>query len=110
MSEKVNYLQSGQVDYRKSSCYLSWNDNLLGSKAQMSPGLSNLKTDKFGGDNRNITSHDTDAAPIEIKLSNCNKTKVYHQKRYVAWIFDKSIVNASSRHTHYNKFHQWIVV
>ncbi len=33
----------------------------------MSPGPSNFKTDDFGGDSRNNrTSHDTDAAQINI--------------------------------------------
>ena len=30
-----------------------------------------------------------DAAPRHRKFSNCEKNKVYHRKRYVAWIFDK---------------------
>ena len=68
----------------------------------MSPGPSNLKTDEFGGDNRNRTSHDTDAAPINIKLSNCEKTKVYHRKRYVAWIFDKRMNPLYNSHLNMN--------
>ncbi len=59
------------------------------TKVGVTLGSSTRIIVKFWEDTATDSQPIIDAAPINRKLSNCEKTRVHHRKRYVAWIFHK---------------------
>ena len=83
--KKVNYYKVAKKTIHKPSL----DHNMIVTKVGVTLGPSTRKIDKFREDTAKDSQPIMDAAPINRKLSNCEKTRVHHRKRYVAWIFDK---------------------
>ncbi len=67
----------------------SLDHNMIVTKVGVTLGPSTREIDKAQEDTATESQPIMDAAPRHRKFSNCEKTKVYHRKRYIAWIFDK---------------------
>jgi hypothetical protein len=83
--EKVNYYKVAKKTIHKPSL----DHNMIVTKIGVTLGPSTRKIEKSREDTAKDSQPIMDAAPINRKLSNCEKTRVHHPKRYVAWIFDK---------------------
>ena len=83
--KKVNYYKAAKKTIHKPFL----DHNMIVTTVGVTLGPSTRKIDKFREDTAKDSQLIMDAAPINRKLSNCEKTRVYHRKRYVAWIFDK---------------------
>jgi hypothetical protein len=83
--KKVNYYKVAKKTIHKPSL----DNNMIVTKVGVTLGSSTSEIDKSQEDTETERQINMDAAPSNRNLSNCEKTRVYHRKRYVALIFDK---------------------
>jgi hypothetical protein len=78
--KKVNNYKVAKKTIHKSSL----DHNMIVTKVGVTLGPSTRKIDKSREDTAKDSQPIIDAAPINRKLSNCEKTRVHHRKIYVA--------------------------